>query len=156
MLLLFFAFQLTLPAFSNGGAIPKENTCDGGGVSPALEWTGAAAAAKSFAIVLEDPDAPSGLFTHWLQWNIPASTTSLPAGFHGELGISGANDFGNPGYGAPCPPKGHGPHRYFFRVYALKTASLTLKKNANRAAFDLAIGGKVLGDAHYMGKYERK
>jgi hypothetical protein len=98
-----------------------------------------------------------GTWNHWLLYDIPAAVHSLAQGYRpGQLGVSGTNDFGKQGYGGPCPPKGHGPHRYFFKLYAVGAASLGLKAGAKRAEIDRALRGHVLGEVQYMGRYERK
>jgi Raf kinase inhibitor-like YbhB/YbcL family protein len=151
------AFKLMSSAFPEGGTIPKLHTCEGADLSPALEWGGAPANAKSFALIVDDPDAPAGTWNHWLLWDIPASTHSLAQGLKpGQTGESGTNDFGKPGYGGPCPPKGHGPHRYFFKLYALDTESLDLRAGAKRADLDRALRNHTLAEAQYMGRYERR
>ncbi|HOK45346.1 MAG TPA: YbhB/YbcL family Raf kinase inhibitor-like protein [Bryobacteraceae bacterium] len=151
------AFKLMSSAFPEGGTIPKLHTCEGADLSPALEWSGEPAGTKSFALIVDDPDAPVGTWNHWLLWDIPASTHSLPQGFKpGQTGESGTNDFGKLGYGGPCPPKGHGPHRYFFKLYALDTESLGLRAGAKRADLDRALKNHILAEAQYMGRYERR
>ncbi|MBX5496468.1 MAG: YbhB/YbcL family Raf kinase inhibitor-like protein [Bryobacteraceae bacterium] len=151
------AFQLTSSAFPEGGNIPIIHTCDGTNVSPPLAWSGEPEGVKSFALIVEDPDAPSRTWTHWLLYDIPAEVHELEQGFQpGRLGMSGSNDFGKLGYGGPCPPKGHGPHRYFFRLFALNVPSLGLRDGENRVGVELAIRGHVLGEAQCMGRYERK
>ncbi|MCS6952388.1 MAG: YbhB/YbcL family Raf kinase inhibitor-like protein [Bryobacterales bacterium] len=151
------AFQLKSPSFREGDLIPKLHTCDGGDLSPALEWDGEPAGTQSFALIVDDPDAPAGVWNHWLLWDIPASVHTLAQGFKpGQTGVSGTNDFGRVGYGGPCPPRGHGPHRYFFRLYALNTPSLGLKAGARRRELDQALEGRILGVAQYMGRYERR
>jgi Raf kinase inhibitor-like YbhB/YbcL family protein len=111
----------------------------------------------SFALIMDDPDAPAGTWNHWLLFDIPATAHSLAQGYQlGQLGVSGTSDFGRPGYGGPCPPKGHGPHRYFFRLYAVRAASLGLKPGARRSEIDRALRGNQLAEAQYMGRYERK
>jgi Raf kinase inhibitor-like YbhB/YbcL family protein len=151
------ALKLTIPAFADGGAIPMLHTCDGADLSPALEWSGAPGDTRSFALVVDDPDAPAGTWNHWLLWDIPASVTALAQGFKpGQMGTGGTNDFGRQGYGGPCPPKGHGPHRYFFRMYALDAPSLKLKAGARRGDLDGALRGHVLAEGQYMGRYERR
>jgi Raf kinase inhibitor-like YbhB/YbcL family protein len=151
------AFKLTIGAFAEGDVIPKLYTCEGADVSPSLEWSGEPRDTKSFALVADDPDAPAGTWSHWLLWNIPASVRSLAQGFKpGQLGESGTNDFGKPGYNGPCPPRGHGPHRYFFNLHALDVPSLDLRAGAKRANLDRALRGHVLAQAQYMGRYERK
>ena len=144
-------FQITSSAFPEGKEIPKRFTCDGENVSPPLAWTGAPVGTKAFALILDDPDAPSGLFTHWIVFNIPASSHSLPEGVK-PAADQGTNDFGKPGYGGPCPPKGR--HRYFFHLYALKN-ELSGLKSPNRKEMDAALKGHVAGEALFMGTYQR-
>jgi Raf kinase inhibitor-like YbhB/YbcL family protein len=106
---------------------------------------------------VDDPDAPAGVWNHWLLWDIPKATRAIaPAYKPGPLGQSGTNDFGRPGYGGPCPPKGHGPHRYFFKLYALDLPTLNLRAGSRREELDRAIKGHVLAEASYMGRYERR
>jgi Raf kinase inhibitor-like YbhB/YbcL family protein len=122
-----------------------------------MSWSGAPEGTKSFALIVDDPDAPVGTWNHWLLYDIPASKTSLAEGIGpAEVGRSGDNDFGRPGYGGPCPPRGHGPHRYFFKLFAVDVATLGLAAGAKRAELDRAMRGHVLGEAQYMGRYERK
>ena len=149
--------KLVIGAFPDGGMIPAVHTCEGADLSPSLEWSGQPGDTKSFALIVDDPDAPAGTWNHWLLWDIPASAGALRQGTKaGSLGVSGTNDFGKPGYGGPCPPKGHGPHRYFFRLYALDVPSLKLKAGARRGDLDRALHGHVLAEAQYMGRYERR
>jgi len=151
------AFKLIVSAFSEGANIPKPHTCEGSDVSPALEWSGEPAETASFTLIMDDPDAPAGTWNHWLLFDIPATAHSLAQGYKpGQLGVSGTSDFGRPGYGGPCPPKGRGPHRYFFRLYAVRAASLGLKPGAQRAEIDRALRGQVLAETQYVGRYERK
>ncbi len=151
------ALKLIVGAFPDGGAIPKLHTCEGADLSPALEWTGAPAETQSFALIVDDPDAPVGTWNHWLLYDIAPTVHSLAQGFKpGQTGISGTNDFGKPGYGGPCPPKGHGVHRYYFKLYALNVPSLGLKGGAKRAELDRALKSRILAEAQYMGRYERK
>ncbi len=150
------AFKLIVNAFAEGGAIPKLHTCEGADLSPSIEWTEPPRDVKSFALIVDDPDAPAGTWNHWVLWDIPATVNSLPQGFKGQLGHSGTNDFGKPGYGGPCPPKGHGPHRYFFRLYALDVPALGLNAGAKRAELDRALQNHVLAQTQYMGRYERR
>src|SRR5947209_464499 len=101
------AFQLFSNAFSEGGWIPELHSCHGADLSPSLEWSGAPAETLSFALILEDPDAPGGMWCHWLLYDLGAKLKGLAQGYKpGSLGIGGSNDFGKPGYGGPCPPKG--------------------------------------------------
>ena len=151
------AFKLISSAFPEGAAIPRMYTCEGANLSPALEWSGEPGGTRSFAVIVDDPDAPVGTWNHWLLFDIPASAHTLAQGFKpGALGISGKNDFGNEGYGGPCPPRGHGPHRYFFKLYALGVASLGVGAGVKRAELDKAMQGHVLAQAEYMGRYERR
>ncbi|HJT89721.1 MAG TPA: YbhB/YbcL family Raf kinase inhibitor-like protein [Bryobacteraceae bacterium] len=151
------AFKLFSNAFSEGGWIPDLHTCQGADLSPSLEWRDAPAGTRSFALIVDDPDAPAGTWNHWLLFDIPAGVHNLAQGYKpATLGISGKNDFGKPGYGGPCPPKGHGPHRYFFRLYALDHDSLELPAGAERRDLERALKGHILAEAQYMGRFERK
>jgi hypothetical protein len=150
------ALTLSIPAFANGEAIPMRHTCDGADASPELSWSGVPEGVLSFALLVEDPDAPVGTWNHWLLWDIPASAAGLPEAFEpGSIGVSGRNDFGRRGYGGPCPPRGHGAHRYFFRLFALDRKSLGLAEGANRKALENALAGHVVAKAEHLGTYER-
>jgi hypothetical protein len=150
------ALTLKVTGFDSGDAIPKRHTCDGEGSSPALEWSNTPRETQSFALIVDDPDAPGGTWTHWLLWDIPPHVHSLREGFRaGDSGSSGKNDFGRPGYGGPCPPKGHGTHRYFFNLYALDRPVLGLPPGAKRQELDRALKGRILDHAQYMGRYGR-
>jgi len=151
------AFRLNISAWADGGEIPKLHTCDGADLSPALEWAGEPGGTESFALIMDDPDAPSGTWNHWLLYDLARSIRVLAQGYRpGTLGVDGINDFGKPGYGGPCPPRGHGPHRYFIKLYAVDVASLGLKPGAKRADLDRALKGHILAEARYMGRYERR
>ena len=151
------ALKLTIAAFADGGQIPKLHSCEGADVSPSVEWTGAPSSTRSLALIVDDPDAPAGTWNHWLLYDLAPAVHSLAQGYKpGKVGVSGANDFGRTGYGGPCPPKGHGPHRYYFRLYALDVASLGLAAGAKRRDLDRAMRGHVLAEAQYMGRYERR
>ena len=151
------AFQLFSSAFTEGGWIPELYSCQGADISPALEWTNPPAETRSFALIVDDPDAPGGPWNHWLLYDIPASVRNLTqAGKLKGVAVSGKNDFGKPGYGGPCPPKGHGPHRYYFKLFALSVESVGLPEAATRSQLDRAIHGKALAEASYMGRFERK
>jgi Raf kinase inhibitor-like YbhB/YbcL family protein len=150
------AFTLRTAAFPNGHAVPRRFTCDGEDVSPALEWSGAPAGTRAFALVMDDPDAPSGTFTHWLVTDIPKERTRLDEGAPlQDVATEGTNDFGRAGYGGPCPPRGHGPHRYRFQLHALGLP-LGLGRGFPRHDFDRALRTHVLGTAMLMGTYERR
>ncbi len=150
-------FRLFSSAFSEGGNIPDLHTCQGADVSPSLEWLDPPAGTRSFALVVDDPDAPAGTWNHWLLYDIPPGIRNLAQGYKpGTVGVSGKNDFGKLGYGGPCPPKGHGPHRYFFRLYALDVETSGLPAGSARRDLDRALKGHVLAEAEYMGRFERK
>lgn len=137
-------------AFEHNASIPKKYTCDGENLNPSLEFSDVPEEAKSLVLILEDPDAPGGTFTHWLVWGLdPASGIEEDR----VTGKEGMNDFGKPGYGGPCPPPGT-PHRYFFRVYALDT-ELVLEAGASRAELEAAMTGHVLSEGKLMGRYGR-
>jgi Raf kinase inhibitor-like YbhB/YbcL family protein len=152
------AFSLTSPAFANDAAIPSKYTCDAGqqNPSPALTWKDAPAGTKSFALILHDPDAPmQGGFTHWVLFDIPATTTSLPEGFQpGSVGVSGNSGFRRAGYGGPCPPSGS--HHYHFTMSALDVATLGLQQGATKADVEKAMQGHVLGTAELVGTYQKQ
>lgn len=140
------------PAFHQGGDIPAKFTCDGGKTSPPLEISGVPSETKSLVLIADDPDAPTGLFTHWLVWNIPPQTNSVAEG-SAPKGVHGTNDFGKPGYGAPCPPSG--AHRYYFKVFALDR-ELGLSSGARRSQLEAAMKGHVIAQGESMGRYARK
>ena len=151
------AFELSVSGFADGATIPERHTCEGRDASPAMKWSGGPEGAKSLALIVDDPDAPVGTWNHWLLWDIPASMHALGEGVQpAEVGLSGTNDFGRPGYGGPCPPRGHGPHRYFFKLFAVDAAALGLAAGAKRADLDQALKGHVLAEAQYLGRYERR
>jgi Raf kinase inhibitor-like YbhB/YbcL family protein len=151
------AFKLNVQAFGEGATIPKLHTCDGADLSPALEWEGEPTGTNSFVLIVDDLDAPAGIWNHWLLFDISASVHALAQGYKpGQVGQSGTNDFGRPGYGGPCPPKGHGPHRYFFKLFAVDVPSLGLPSGAKRSALNRALEGHVLAETEYMGRYERR
>ena len=151
---------ITSDAFREGEAIPTKYTCDGNDISPALRWSDIPPNTKSFALICEDHDAPLGVFTHWVLYNLPPTITELPEGVSAEGrlangAIQGRNDFKRIGYGGPCPPPKDGAHRYFFRLYALD-AELQLQAGARREEIVLAMEGHVLATGHLMGAYQRK
>ena len=152
------SLQISSDAFADGKIIPKDHTCDGADRSPPLHWDGAPERTKAFALVVDDPDAPSGVFTHWLLYNVPAAAKALDVGVAttGTLGDGsrqGTNDFGRVGWSGPCPPPGSA-HRYRFKLYAL-SAPLELEPGAKRDAVLKAIKEKKLAEAEVTGKYER-
>lgn len=147
-------FTLTSPAFVPDGIIPAVFTCDGENTSPELKWMHPPDGTRSFALILDDPDAPNGTFTHWVLFDISNHLSSLPAGLK-DIGVSGRNDFHHEGYGGPCPPPNHGEHRYYFRLFALDVGSLDQKPGAPRAEVESAMEGHILEQAELMGRYQR-
>jgi Raf kinase inhibitor-like YbhB/YbcL family protein len=139
-------------AFQEGGNIPSKFTCDGSDTSPPLQITDVPPEAKSLVLIADDPDAPSGLFTHWLVWNIPRQTNSIAEG-SAPKGVHGTNDFGKSGYRGPCPPPG--THRYSFKIFALDR-ELDLHSGARRSQVDAAMKGHVIAQGELMGHYSRK
>lgn len=119
------ALVLRSPAFEEGGEIPCKYTCDGANYSPPLDWSGVPASTKSLLLTCDDPDAPRRTFQHWAAYNIPPHWKSLQEGYSAETSEPGVqqaiNDFGKPGYGGPCPPRGNRPHAYHFRLSALRS-----------------------------------
>ena len=146
--------QLTSDAFQEGQPIPVQYTCDGAGEAPTLHWGEPPAATKSFALVIDDPDAPSGTFRHWGVFDIPASARSI--GGSERLGTEVRNDFGKSGYGGPCPPRGHGPHHYHFKLFALDTDKLGLSNSAHVADVEKAARSRAIAEGELVGTYERK
>lgn len=152
-------FSLSTKAFSGGGDIPAKYTCQGEDTSPALSWSEAPKHTQSFALLVVDPDAPSGDFTHWVLYDLPAATRQLPEAVPASEQLpdgsrQGVNGFRRTGYGGPCPPAGK-PHRYYFRLYALDR-KLDLPPGAARDAVESAMKGHVLAQAELMGRYQRK
>ncbi len=141
------------PPFPPSGPIPALHTCDGDDKSPELSWTGAPTGTRTFALIVEDPDAPVGIWVHWLLWDVEVPTNVLPLAAKG-VGVEGKNDFGKLGWGGPCPPKGPA-HRYFFRLYALDVDKLPLKEGATRVELEAAMKGHVLAKGETMGTYTR-
>ncbi|HYX83972.1 MAG TPA: YbhB/YbcL family Raf kinase inhibitor-like protein [Gaiellales bacterium] len=145
-------FTLSSSAFGSGEPIPVGHSCEGEDRSPPLRWSDAPPDAGSLALVLDDPDAPGGTFTHWLGWGIDPAANGLGEGEAAP--VEGENDFGSTGYRGPCPPPGHGPHRYVFRLYALP-GQLDLAPGAGRKDFERALPADTLGAAELVGTYER-
>ena len=144
--------KVTSSAFQQGGNIPPEFTCDSGDTSPPLQIADVPSGAKSLVLIVDDPDAPSGLFTHWIVWNIPPQTNSIAEG-SAPKGVHGTNDFGKSGYGGPCPPSG--THRYYFKIFALDR-ELDLPPGTKRSQLDAALKGHVVAQGELMGRYARK
>ena len=146
--------ELTSDAFQDGQAIPQQYSCDGADQSPPLRWGEPPQGTKSFALVVDDPDAPGGTFRHWGAFDIPAEALSLSAGQ--AAGAQAVNDFGNTGYGGPCPPKGHGVHHYHFKLFALGVDKLGLGADAKVADVEKAARRHAIGQAELIGTYERR
>jgi Raf kinase inhibitor-like YbhB/YbcL family protein len=162
---------LRSPAFADGGMIPREYTCDGAGGSPPLEWSGVPEAARGLALIVDDPDAPMGTFSHWVVVDLPPRIGGLKAavpagavvppssmiaagGAAPEAGArQGKNDFGDVGYGGPCPPGG--THRYFFRLYALDAPLGLAGKSPTRPEVLAAVKGHILAEGRLIGRYAR-
>jgi Raf kinase inhibitor-like YbhB/YbcL family protein len=145
-------FALESDAFQNAQAIPSRHSCDGEDVSPPLRWTNVPVGTRSLGRLVDDPDAPGGVFTHWVAWRLDPTSDGL--GEDEPAPSEGRNDFGTSGYRGPCPPPGRGRHRYVFRLYALD-AELELDAGAAKAQLVQAIEGHVLTTAELVGTYER-
>lgn len=151
------AIKVTSTAFTEGGMIPKEYTCDGADISPPLSWSGVPEEARSLALISDDPDAPAGTWVHWVLFNIPVDPNELPAHVPLDQTLAdgaqnGVSDFGRFGYGGPCPPGG--THRYFFKLYALDTM-LDLSGRVTKKDLLSAMEGHILAEGQLMGKYRR-
>jgi len=149
--------KVSSPAFDEGGSIPAKHTGEGEDTSPQLDWTNVPDGTRSFAVICHDPDAPvvkdGGYgFVHWVLYNVPGGTTSLPEGT--ADGTTGPSDFGKPGYGGPMPPEGHGTHRYFFWVLALGRDA-DLKPGLTLRQLLETVESDVLGMNRLLGTYER-
>ena len=149
--------ELTSSAFANGQPIPPKHACTGDpdsslkDVSPQLSWGEPPAGTQSFALIMDDPDAPAGTWDHWILFNIPASTRSLPESMPVNSGFSnGNNSWGRPGYGGPCPPSG--THRYFFKLYALDEM-LAISEGATKGELEKAMVGHILAEGELMGTF---
>ncbi len=152
------SIKITSSAFTQNGNIPKKYSCDGVNVSLPLSWTDAPSDTKSFAIIVEDPDAPSKTWIHWVIFNIPPADTSLSEHFPTLKEMSngirqGTNDFRNIGYGGPCPPSG--THRYFIKIYALNMM-LKIPAGSTKQQLELAMKGHILAEGELLGKYSRQ
>jgi len=156
------AMNITSPSFTNQGDMPAQLTCEGKDVSPALEWSGVPAAAKSLVLIVDDPDAPDPkapkmTWVHWVLYNLPPQTTELPEAVAPSALPPGAreglNDWKRTGYGGPCPPIGR--HRYFHKLFALDTVLPDLKK-PSKAALEKAMQGHILARAELVGTYQKK
>jgi Raf kinase inhibitor-like YbhB/YbcL family protein len=145
------ALSLTSPAFDAGSPIPQRYTCDGVDRSPPLRWSQVPRRARGLALEVDDPDAPGGVFTHWLVWNLPVTKTRIPSGVAWRF--QGRNSFGRVGYSGPCPPAGS-KHHYVFTLFAVDR-KLSLARGAAKPAFRRALGGHVVARARLVGTYQR-
>jgi Raf kinase inhibitor-like YbhB/YbcL family protein len=153
------AFQLTSSAFQDGGTIPDQYTCVGKNVSPPLQWSGVPESTKSLVLIVEDPDAPSGVWTHWAVYDLPPNAARLPEGISSADtvpggGRQGLNDFKSIGYGGPCPPPGS-PHHYRFKLFALDSM-LGLKAGATKDDVELTMKKHVIGQAQLTAVFGRQ
>ena len=146
--------KLTSPAFDDRQPIPARYTCDGENVSPELRWSDVPEGTRTLALTCVDPDAPGGEFTHWVMWNLDPTLGGIGSGEVPAGARQGINDFGNLGYGGPCPPPGHGPHHYRFTLSAV-TTEIGLPDGATIAELRDALAGATLAQAELVGTYER-
>ena len=150
--------KITSSAFEEGGMIPKKYTCDDINVSPPLTWNSIPDGTKSFALICDDPDAPMGTWVHWVLFNLSANIKELPENITPQQILEsgakqGKNDFGNIGYGGPCPPGG--THRYYFKLYGLD-AEINLDSGTTKKQLLKAMEGHILAEGQLMGKYNRQ
>ncbi len=151
------SLTISSAAFASGQSIPAKYSCVGREVSPPLTWSGAPANTKSFALIVDDPDAPGGTWVHWVMYNIPAAASDLPEAVQpgGQLSdgsLQGKNSYGNLGYNGPCPPSG--THRYFFKLYALD-AMLNLSAGTSKQQLISAMQGHILAQGEWMGTFSK-
>jgi Raf kinase inhibitor-like YbhB/YbcL family protein len=148
-------FALGSEDLKDGERIPAAHSCEGEDLSPHLSWPEAPPGTKSFALIMDDPDAPDGTFRHWAVYDIPANVNELPRGDAGRF-RQAVNDFGRAGYGGPCPPEGHGEHRYRFKLYALDVDALTVQPDAKVSQVEEEAKRHQVAMAELTGTYERK
>jgi Raf kinase inhibitor-like YbhB/YbcL family protein len=146
--------SLSSDGFGDGARIPAQYTCDGANQPPLLHWGEPPSGTRSFALVIDDPDAPGGTFRHWGVYDVPSSARSIGNGK--RSGSEVRNDFGNSGYGGPCPPKGHGPHHYHFRLFAVSVDRLDIPENANAADVEHAAERHAIAQGELVGTFERR
>ncbi|MFQ6615617.1 MAG: YbhB/YbcL family Raf kinase inhibitor-like protein [Fidelibacterota bacterium] len=157
-------FTVSTPAFEDGDVIPSKYTCEGEDVSPPLEWSGVPDGTRSFALTCLDPDAPPGTWVHWVLYDVPGDSTRMDENVPKEKSMAngakqgmswGVDSFSRVGYYGPCPPQGHGYHRYYFTLYALDVDSVKLRSNASHRDLEKAMEGHILAKAVVMGRYKR-
>jgi len=156
----FMGFDITSADIRANEPVATRFTCDGEDISPELRWEGAPQGTLSLALIAEDPDAPGGIFIHWVVYDIPADITGFKRGASGAKALGegakeGVSSFGREGYNGPCPPPGHGEHRYYFRLTALDIERLAVKNRANKADVKAAMEGHVLAETSIMSTYSR-
>ncbi|HET7253280.1 MAG TPA: YbhB/YbcL family Raf kinase inhibitor-like protein [Pyrinomonadaceae bacterium] len=149
--------QLRSSAFPDGTTIPRRFTCDGTDLSPPLDWSDAPEATRSFVLLCDDPDAPAGTWRHWAAYDIPADRAALVEGAaqQGKGFKQAINDFQQPGYGGPCPPRGDGIHRYRFRLLALAVDRLPARREPSCQAVEREANKHLLAEAILIGTYQR-
>ncbi len=145
--------KIVSPAFKDNESIPKKYTCDGKDMNPPLIIENVPKEAKSLALIVDDPDAPVGLWVHWVMWNIDPKTKEIKENSVPKGAIQGINDFGKNNYGGPCPPSG--THRYFFKLYALDT-TLNISPSSAKANLEKAMKGHILAQAQIIGLYKKR
>jgi Raf kinase inhibitor-like YbhB/YbcL family protein len=148
------AFQVKSPAFAEGSTIPRKFTGDGDNRPPPLTWSGAPAGTRSFALICEDPDAPSGTFRHWAVANIPSDSTGIPENAQEQYDCA-RNDFGHASYDGPAPPRGHGLHHYHFKVAALDVDQIDVTPNESAVELWQSVEPHILATAETTGTYQR-
>ena len=151
--------RLNSPVFADGSAIPRRFTCDGDDLSPPLNWSDAPTDTRSFALLCDDPDAPAGTWHHWAAYDIPSTVTMLAQGAASDaekLGFKQAiNDFQRPGYGGPCPPRGHGVHYYHFRLLALSVDHLPIGSRPSCREVERGARSHTIAEVTLVGVYQR-
>ena len=145
--------QISSPAFDNNGSIPVKYTCNGEDINPPLVIAEVPEEAQSLVLIVDDPDAPVGNWTHWLMWNIDPSTAEIAENSVSDGAVQGTNSWGRNDYGGPCPPSG--THRYFFKLYALDT-KLDLASSADQSDLEKTIEGHSIASAELMGAYSQE
>jgi len=149
--------KLVSSAFADGAAIPRRFTCDGENLSPALQWSGAPEGTRSLVLLCDDPDAPAGTWHHWAVYDIPPNVTKFAENAAQDTKMKQAvNDFRKTGYSGPCPPRGHGPHHYHFRLLALSADHTRAQANAACRDIEREARKFTLAEATLVGWYERK
>ncbi len=144
--------RITSTAFKEGASIPAKYTCDEKDTIPPLSFEDVSEKAVTLALVMDDPDAPMGIWDHWVVWNMPRDTKGVREGSEPK-GVAGKNSWGKTGWGGPCPPDRE--HRYFFKLYALDT-KLDLKAGSTKAQLEVAMKGHIVAEAQLMGRYNRR